>query len=1056
MTANICARTLYVGDKKYGAEFQKIGDAVKVAEPGDEIIIYSGTYQEAITFPRSGMEGKPITISSYPGHIVNVMPGIPITGTPKKVKGYPDVYCWDDFSLKEMEYSIWEPASHLRLTKVFTLKMCQSRLGSWFYDTKKQKLYVRGTGVRQADKLTYMLVHKKNSAFHMKKGISHITIKGINVSFAANGVKVDPKTSGIVVENCKFFCNDVAGIYLSGDHHKVLNNECFYNNHYGIQMRLWIEYCEIRDNVCYYNGPNNGEQTSTSVPCDISIYSRGRHVLFSGNIIDGLHQYAMRNKYGGNASVMLRNNVIRGCFYWQGKCMESNTVIVTDLGSRFGMYINRVRPDQTIGIDTIDPRGTQRRSNIIWPAVDKKNPQFVDPAWRDFRLQGDSPYHGKGAYPTYAAALYIDPVNGNDANDGLSVATPLKTIEYAFTVLHPDYTLYLLPGVYKEKIVLDIREKTKSLSDRLYLSGYSKASPLVFRAYGRSGNAVLQGGVELKKSTYVRFEGIVFKDEGIKLSESSEIWLKECVFDVKKTAVELKDSTNISFNHCTFTNAESSLTIKKCKNIRITNSLFANTAKDIVADADSEATVYTAYNHTGTLDLEENYFLPDGSDLSYSSAEFSWMGAKGEKPADRLKIEDLRSVALSPVSATLLWRTPRCVTDSVVEIKNLSTGKVRKVIPHNTFQIMGEAFDMTFRIGRYFTVERYVSVEDLKPDTEYSAVITVTNAEKNSTNSSLVKFKTPADPSKPKIYYIAPDGNDSNTGESAKTAWSTFQKAGSHVGPGDRVIVLPGVYSEMLSPQTSGTKDQPIVFESAEPGSVVIDLKESLPAGVEIMNANYIHVKGFVIKGGKFTVGENFVIGYSRGIRISGCRVVYPSGASFDKLKLGHGGLIAVDSPDIEVIDNVFMCGYVGVSVAGCHGAKIFNNTFIGEGNYGIVIIPDSRNESYNIKNNLFYKPVMGYKTGPAIWMMNTTTKIDCDYNLFYIPEKYKGTIGKLPETERIRNLEEWQKLTGYDKHSIEAKPIFMDPVNGDFRLKKGSPGITSANDKGCVGARVK
>jgi hypothetical protein len=50
MSGIVDARTLYVGDAKSGAEFQKIQDAVKIAEPGDNIVVYSGTYKETVSF----------------------------------------------------------------------------------------------------------------------------------------------------------------------------------------------------------------------------------------------------------------------------------------------------------------------------------------------------------------------------------------------------------------------------------------------------------------------------------------------------------------------------------------------------------------------------------------------------------------------------------------------------------------------------------------------------------------------------------------------------------------------------------------------------------------------------------------------------------------------------------------------------------------------------------------------------------------------------------------------------------------------------------------------
>jgi len=37
--------------------------------------------------------------------------------------------------------------------------------------------------------------------------------------------------------------------------------------------------------------------------------------------------------------------------------------------------------------------------------------------------------------------------------------------------------------------------------------------------------------------------------------------------------------------------------------------------------------------------------------------------------------------------------------------------------------------------------------------------------------------------------------------------------------------------------------------------------------------------------------------------------------------------------------------------------------------------------------------------------------------------------------------LQEWQRL-GFDRHSVLADPMFVDPVNGDYRVKPESPAI--------------
>lgn len=65
------------------------------------------------------------------------------------------------------------------------------------------------------------------------------------------------------------------------------------------------------------------------------------------------------------------------------------------------------------------------------------------------------------------------------------------------------------------------------------------------------------------------------------------------------------------------------------------------------------------------------------------------------------------------------------------------------------------------------------------------------------------------------------------------------------------------------------------------------------------------------------------------------------------------------------------------------------------------------------------------------------------DYQLFWTlngkPPTFLSTGKSLPEYKETMTLGEWQAM-GHDIHSIFADPMFIDPENGDFRVKPGSP----------------
>ncbi len=87
-------------------------------------------------------------------------------------------------------------------------------------------------------------------------------------------------------------------------------------------------------------------------------------------------------------------------------------------------------------------------------------------------------------------------------------------------------------------------------------------------------------------------------------------------------------------------------------------------------------------------------------------------------------------------------------------------------------------------------------------------------------------------------YYVAKDGDDSNTG-TIDNPFLTISHAASIAVAGDTVYIREGTYEETLTPQNSGTAGSPIVFQSYSGEHVIISAMEALSGWTQHSGAIY-------------------------------------------------------------------------------------------------------------------------------------------------------------------------------------------------------------------------
>lgn len=77
-----------------------------------------------------------------------------------------------------------------------------------------------------------------------------------------------------------------------------------------------------------------------------------------------------------------------------------------------------------------------------------------------------------------------------------------------------------------------------------------------------------------------------------------------------------------------------------------------------------------------------------------------------------------------------------------------------------------------------------------------------------------------------------------------------------------------------------------------------------------------------------------------------------------------------------------------------------------------------------------------------CIWHPPTAPWLNIDYNLFFNPQQeFSAESYSRDGITKKYSLAEWQAL-GHDTHSLFADPMFVDPANGDYRVKPQSPAL--------------
>lgn len=221
----------------------------------------------------------------------------------------------------------------------------------------------------------------------------------------------------------------------------------------------------------------------------------------------------------------------------------------------------------------------------------------------------------------YGANYYVNALDGLDTNTGLTPKTAWKTIarinSAAFSA--GDTILFRRGCTWNEELTVPSSGKAQQ--------------PIMFTAYGLSGEAVIAGGetfsLAINGRSYLQFERLCFRDQGIHLMNASQVTFTCCIIrNTTDRGMHIENSSDISIlnSNVTLTRYEGIFAIGASSTVTIRNCLIFGNGESVSFDgfyAKDGATI--TYDHNL---ISGNGYIPEfnlyGSGLVDGGAILPW------------------------------------------------------------------------------------------------------------------------------------------------------------------------------------------------------------------------------------------------------------------------------------------------------------------------------------------------------------------------------------------------------------------------------------------------
>jgi parallel beta-helix repeat protein len=1044
---------------------KNIQAAMARAVPGSTITLLPGWYDGGVVL-KAGVSNRPITLrASRPGQV--------FLGKPRFFSSFEKdascAYTWTTACTTEPPV-LNEADTGRSLRHMASVEDVDELAGTYFFDATDKKIYVHSS---DSAGVVHHIYSSVNPGFGAQMN-DYTTVDGLTLAGFADAAILSLNKHDVTVANCTVYANGYGICFNSGSNCVVRGNHVWANNpsyNEGAQI-FFSGFCWgnlIEDNIAHDTKLIGIRYYSGTV---INCLTR-RNILFN-NFIGGF--FYKVNHYQKDVDQVLAAHGLKkdDDFFlvgtgekikYPGLVAENNVAFNNPnacLGAPFMRYNTY---NKWNGGSLMSVRG---ETDLVYGELNT-DAKFADPAYLDFRLQSDSPARGRapggkdlGAFSYDGTVFYVKP-DGNDAADGTSLEAAWKTLAQASKKLKAGQTLYVVPGEWREPLKL---AGLKAVAGQ----------PTRIRSYGKGKNFMAMVTVEECENLMIEHLR-VSKAAGVGLSvrNSRGVSLKNC-------ASYRNDGAGVALSGATATLVDSCAMVENrgagleatadCRDLELaSNLLVANggpqlqlavcpeelfsefnafstdgkgpmgklgndTAKDIEAwrtmaktDAESFLADAKAIENLASgafriksghpLGIAGRYSKPVGPD-----------GLAGRIRESQQVFERVEVLSTSRTTANLTWWTPARICGTLIQ-----WGKSAGEYPYKLER------------GRHEGLSEYesfhsVSLVGLEPKTKYYGRVGfvkfwATPEEKEKGNDPVIwseefNFTTDDKDPLPRKLFVSTNGNDTCDGLTPKTAWQTLHKAAREAHLGDTVTLLSGRYTELLRPLQSGTADARITFRAEKPFTVFLDGgfikggREGRSHCIQVLNKAFLTFENLVCE----RVKQHDNGGYRDGYGYSG--LIYISGSAGIEIKscvmdgryrwmpclwTCDAGLmpgVPAEVPAFAVADSVLLAGWRAVGLGITRSAEMRNNTFA---RAMTGMISGLAGDGKLVLRNNIIQCLIAAKSGNKLF--DKPAQIDSDYNCYdWDPENKHKFIA-----EGISGLQEWQKKTSKDLHSLEKEP---------------------------------